>query len=238
MPREMFSDVRQPSITVGSQTRFTVVMSMIVHAAIIAAAIVIPLVATDVLPAPRVVSVFIATPVPPPPPPPPPPSVNTVSTPAAQQDPSLAPVTPPSAITAEPTDRVATFETAGVINGAVPGVIDGLAGVVAEPAPPPPPPVTPTPVRPGGDIRPPVKVKDVRPAYPGIAQAARVQGVVILEATIGPDGAVQGARVLRSIPLLDQAALDAVRQWQFTPTLLNGVPVSVIMTVTVTFTLQ
>ena len=76
------------------------------------------------------------------------------------------------------------------------------------------------------------------PVYPPIAQSARVQGVVIIEATIGPDGGVQNARVLRSIPLLDQAALDAVKQWVFTPTLLNGVPVPVIMTVTVQFTLQ
>ena len=79
---------------------------------------------------------------------------------------------------------------------------------------------------------------DVNPIYPPIAQSARVQGVVIIEATIGPDGAVKDAKVLRSIPLLDAAALDAVKQWQFTPTLLNGVPVPVIMTVTVQFTLQ
>ena len=78
----------------------------------------------------------------------------------------------------------------------------------------------------------------MNPVYPSIAQSARVQGVVIVEATIGPDGRVSDARVLRSIPLLDQAALDAVRQWVFTPTLLNGVPVPVIMTVTVNFTLQ
>ena len=99
----------------------------------------------------------------------------------------------------------------------------------------PPPPA---PVRVGGNIKPPTKVKDVRPVYPPIAQSARVQGVVIIEATIGPNGTVQEAKVLRSIPLLDAAALDAVRQWQFTPTLLNGVPVPVIMTVTVNFTLQ
>jgi protein TonB len=71
-----------------------------------------------------------------------------------------------------------------------------------------------------------------------IAPAAGVLGVVIIDATIGQDGKVKDARVLRSIPLLDQAALDAVRQWEFTPTLLNGVPVPVIMTVTVNFTLQ
>ena len=82
------------------------------------------------------------------------------------------------------------------------------------------------------------RLKDARPVYPAIAQSARVQGVVIIEATIGPDGRVQDAKVLRSIPLLDAAALDAVRQWQFSPTLLNGVPVPVIMTVTVNFTLQ
>ena len=84
----------------------------------------------------------------------------------------------------------------------------------------------------------PTKTKDVKPVYPPIAQSARVQGVVIIEATIGADGRVKDAKVLRSIPLLDQAALDAVKQWQFTPTLLNGVPVPVIMTVTVNFTLQ
>ena len=112
------------------------------------------------------------------------------------------------------------------------GVVGGLPT-----APPPPPPPT-APVRVGGAIKQPSKVKDVKPVYPPIAQSARVQGIVIVEATIGPDGRVKDAKVLRSIPLLDQAALDAVKQWQFTPTLLNGVPVPVIMTVTVNFTLQ
>jgi protein TonB len=64
-----------------------------------------------------------------------------------------------------------------------------------------------------------------------------VQGVVTLEATIGPDGRVQDARVLRSIPLLDQAALDAVKQWEFTPTLVDGKTVPVISAVTVNFSL-
>jgi protein TonB len=93
-------------------------------------------------------------------------------------------------------------------------------------------------VRVGGQIKPPRKTKDVNPVYPAIAQSARVQGIVIIEATIGPNGKVTDARVLRSIPLLDAAALEAVRQWEYTPTLLNGVPVPVIMTVTVNFTLQ
>jgi protein TonB len=93
-------------------------------------------------------------------------------------------------------------------------------------------------LRVGGGIKTPKKIRDVRPVYPPLAQAAQVSGVVIIEARIGPDGVVEDTRVLRSIPLLDQAAIDAVMQWQFTPTLLNGRAVPVVMTVTVNFTLQ
>jgi protein TonB len=93
-------------------------------------------------------------------------------------------------------------------------------------------------VRVGGQIKAPTQVRKVNPAYPAEAREARVQGVVILEALIGADGKVTDARVLRSIPQLDQAAMDAVRQWEYTPTLLNGAPVPVIMTVTVQFTLS
>jgi protein TonB len=128
-------------------------------------------------------------------------------------------------------------QVGGVDGGLAGGVVGGITGGIPEAPPPPPPPPT-QPVRVGGNIKPPQKVKHINPVYPPIAQSARVQGIVIIEATIGPSGAVQAAKVLRSIPLLDQAALDAVRQWQFTPTLLNGVPVPVIMTVTVQFTLQ
>ena len=94
------------------------------------------------------------------------------------------------------------------------------------------------PVRVGGNISPPTKTRDVQPRYPEEARAARVQGVVILEATIGSTGVVTDVSVLRSVPLLDDAAIAAVLQWQYTPTLLNGVPVPVIMTVTVNFSLR
>ena len=92
------------------------------------------------------------------------------------------------------------------------------------------------PLRIGGQIKPPHKTKDVKPVYPAIAQSARVAGAVTIEATIGPDGKVMDAKVVRSIPLLDQAALDAVLQWEYTPTLLNGVPVPVLMNITINFT--
>lgn len=92
------------------------------------------------------------------------------------------------------------------------------------------------PLRIGGHIKAPSKIKDVKPVYPAVAQAARVGGEVTVEATIGPDGKVVDVKVVRSVPLLDQAALDAVRQWEYTPTLLNGVPVPVVMTVKINFT--
>lgn len=149
-------------------------------------------------------------------------------------NPTAAPVQAPSEITPE----------TGVVNelvegesGVPEGVVLGIPGGLPE-APPPPAPPPQAPVRVGGNIKPPTKMQDARPVYPPIAQSARVQGVVIIEAVIGPDGKVKDAKVLRSIPLLDQAALDAVRQWEFTPTLLNGVPVPVVMTVTVNFKLQ
>jgi TonB family protein len=92
------------------------------------------------------------------------------------------------------------------------------------------------PLRIGGQIKPPTRIKDVQPVYPAIAQSAHVTGAVTIEATIGVDGKVADAKVVRSVPLLDQAALDAVRQWEYMPTLLNGVPVPVVTVVTVTFT--
>ena len=92
------------------------------------------------------------------------------------------------------------------------------------------------PLRIGGQIQAPQKIKDVKAMYPAMAKSAGVAGTVTIEATIGPDGKVIDATVLRSIPLLDQAALDAVRLWEYTPSLLNGVPVPVLVTVTINFT--
>jgi protein TonB len=151
-------------------------------------------------------------------------------------NPNAAPVQAPSQIKPESGLNTGLEGVPGGVEGGVPGgVLGGVLGGLPD-APPPPPPQAP--VRVGGNIKPPTKTREVKPIYPAIAQSARVQGVVIIEATIGPDGKVKDAKVLRSIPLLDQAALDAVKQWEFTPTLLNGVPVPVIMTVTVNFTLQ
>jgi TonB family protein len=98
------------------------------------------------------------------------------------------------------------------------------------------PAAAPSPVRIGGQTKAPERLKYVAPVYPQAAIAGQVSGTVIIEATIGKDGSVTDAHVLRSIAQLDQAALNAVKQWKYTPTTLNGVPVPVIMTVTVAFT--
>jgi protein TonB len=133
---------------------------------------------------------------------------------------------------------------AGLVQHGGPSTL-GLRPGYAPPPPPPPPPAPPsTPpagwseggLRVGGAIKPPTRVTNVNPVYPDAARAAAVQGVVILEARIEPDGRVSQARILRSVPLLDQAALDAVMQWEYEPTLLNGVPVPVLLTVTTSFT--
>ena len=123
-------------------------------------------------------------------------------------------------------DPAAGIDSAGIDAS---GAFGGL-----PPAPPPPA----EPVRVGGQIPAPKKLKNVPPVYPDIAKMARVQGIVIVECLISAQGKVEEVTVLRSIPLLDMAAIEAVKQWVFTPTLLNGVPVPVIMTATVNFSLQ
>ena len=158
----------------------------------------------------------------------------------------LPPPPPPPPPTSQRSSRGVMGGVAGGVSGGVPGGVPG--GVVRDMPPPPPPPPPPPafqalidqlqPIRVGGNIKAPWKTKDVKPVYPPIAQSARVQGVVIMEIIVDADGNVADARVLRSIPLLDEAGLEAVKQWRFTPTLLNGNPTAILMTVTVSFTLQ
>ena len=93
------------------------------------------------------------------------------------------------------------------------------------------------PVHVGGTVRPPAKIADVRPLYPAVARQARAEGTVEIEIVIGPTGSVEHARVIRSVPLLDRAALDAVRQWKYAPTIVNGVAVPVTIAVGVSFAL-
>lgn len=122
--------------------------------------------------------------------------------------------------------------------GTVQGGLGDLGPLTRSAPPPPPAPAPRVPVRLHSGMSAPRKVLNVDPIYPAPAQAARKEGIVILEAVIDAAGSVASVRVLRSIPLLDQAAVGAVQQWRFTPALLNGEPVPVVMTVTVTFALE
>jgi len=105
-------------------------------------------------------------------------------------------------------------------------------------AAPPPSPNPTEPIRVGGMVDEPRKTVHVDPIYPPDAIKAGIQGVVILEATIATDGTVKQAKVLRPFPPLTESAVEAVMKWKYTPTLLNGVPVEVLMTVAVSFSLK
>lgn len=234
--REILVDVVNPSTQIGNKQGWSVALTIFLEVAIVGAFVVASLMVTGVLPTPvSAMSSYMSIDIELPSPPPPAPQRTVPQPPSA--DPKAAPTEAPPDIKPEPPmDRDFDRRT-GPDDGTITGVPDGGFKNILEP-PPQPPPSPQAPVRVGGEIKPPVKTRDVRPQYPAIAQSARVQGIVIIEATIGLNGKVQDARVLRSIPLLDSAALEAVREWEFTPTLLNGVPVPVIMTVTVQFTLS
>jgi protein TonB len=213
---------------------YTIALSIAVHVIAAGAAVITPLLATDELPAPRTATEFIqviATPVPPPPPPPRVAAARRVETPRADVPPLAVPDgIAPESVVAPPVD-------AAPVDGGLINFGTGNSGLM-DAVPPPPPPPPREAIRPGGKIRAPQKIADVAPVYPPLARIAHVEGVVILEAVIAEDGTVRDLRVLRSINLLDDAAMEAVRQWRFTPTLLNGEPVPVVMTVTVAFKLR
>ena len=93
-------------------------------------------------------------------------------------------------------------------------------------------------VRAGGGVSEPKLIKRVEPVYPPDALAAKLSGMVILDVVIGKDGSVVDAKVLRPVPMFEAAALEAVRQWKYTPTTLNGEPIEVLLIVTVHFRVQ
>jgi len=220
--------------------RFITFLSALVHAAILSTVFVTQLLSLGPLPVPRTVLAFsdafparlIDVPLPPPP-------RGTSASPSGPEN--VAPIEPPTEIAPERDMPMAPsgHEVTGV-RGVETGVLGGLDlpgdGLAVEP-PPPPPPVSQEPIRLHAGMQAPRKIVNVPPRYPTHAQLARIEGVVVLDAVIDSTGRVTDVRVTRSIQALDQAAIDAVRQWRFTPTLLNGEPVSILLTVTVRFTL-
>jgi protein TonB len=160
-------------------------------------------------------------------------------------DPVIAPPPPPAGVTAPapieaPSDIQPETGAENARDGLDGGVIGGVPGGVvggtdfdAAPAA-----ESTGPLRVGGGVKPPRRIKDVKPVFPPGVLADQMRGTVIIEATIGVDGKVQDAKVLHSVPALDRAALDAVRQWEYTPSLLDGRPVAVVFTVVVNFIIQ
>src|SRR5258705_3273581 len=209
--------------------RYITLLSAFVHAAVISTVIVAQLLSLGPLPTPRTVLAFSDVlpaqlkdiPLPPP--------QRGVPAPANHTSFNGAPIEAPPDITPEtglenlPSMHAST-EMPGVEAG-VPGGVD-LPGHGARIEPPPPPSPAPPqqPIRLRSGMQPPRKTVNVLPRYPAIAMAAHIEGVVILDAVIDATGRVTDVRVVRSLPLLDQAAIDAVRQWRFTPTVLNGDP--------------
>jgi protein TonB len=241
MQQRLFEDLIESDVVAHKTNKSkTLPVSIAIHAVFLAAVVIVPLVTSEELPEPTsAVRAFFVEPAapPPPPPPPPPPAPRAPVTPRTPPKPVsetprfTAPVEVPEEIAPEEgIDLGVEGGVPGGVEGGVPGgVVGGVVGGLPD-APPPP-----QAVRVGGQIKEPKKLKHVAPNYPDIAKQARVQGVVILECTISPQGRVTDVKVLRGIPLLDESAREAVKQWVYTPTLLNGVPVPVIMTVTVNF---
>ncbi|MBI3932232.1 MAG: energy transducer TonB [Acidobacteria bacterium] len=245
MRRRLFEDLVLSSRTARGRGRaYTLPVSFAIHAAVMSAAIVVPVMTSNEIPTPVVSANGWYVPVtlmPAPPPPtqgdPRPRQGDDRSTPRpAETAPVVAPVevldlppAPEANLVGEGPGEE-TSSPSGCL-GCAPG---GIPSLGSEGRPGGTVPV----VRPGGQIQQPSKVRDVPPVYPELAKAAGVQGVVIIECTISPEGRVLNAQILRGHPLLDTAALEAVKQWVYRPTLLNGQPVAVIMTVTVRFTLR
>jgi len=230
-----------------------VLISTVAHLIVVGILLAVPFVyvSTELPPVPDMLA-FVVSAAPPPPPPPPPPAAPAPSKPSAVkpvptsgvQQP--APVEAPSEIVAETFVETESEEgvPGGVEGGVRGGVVGGIVGgLVAAPLPPPPAPPAPPPVvergpvRIGGDVRAPALLERVEPEYPSLAVRAQVQGVVILEAVVDRNGRVEDVRVLRSIPLLNAAAIEAVRKWRYSPLLLNGRAERFVLTVTLNFSL-
>lgn len=242
MPAQMF-DADGTYRHLGSRRWYTMPLAVLTHAVIIGAIVVAPLLATDMLPSPASVVVYILDPPASPPPAPelqqPPESVTAAPTVSSAEPASreAAPVEEPDAIGSE-IPGAAEHRLVIAEPGVPAGVGIGTVAIGPPPAPRQERDAHTGPVRVGGDIREPRRLSGPSPVYPALARAARADGEVRLEAVIATDGRVKDARVVQSDPMFDEAALHAVRQWRYTVPMLNGQPIEVIMTVTVRFSLN
>lgn len=239
-----------------TKNSWTVTIAFILEIILVGVAILIPLIYTDTLPKTQLTSFLVAPPPPPPPPPPPAAAapVKVVKVAPRQFDAGrlMAPKAIPKEIAMIKEEELpppsASAGVVGGVPGGVPGgasggVIGGIISSVPTAAPPPPPkveakPVTPQRIRVGGNVQAANLIRKVTPTYPPLAKQARVSGTVRFTAIISKDGTIQQLQLINGHPLLVQSAQDAVKQWLYRPTLLNGEPVEVVTQIDVNFTLS
>ena len=218
--------------------------SFILEAVIVIVLILIPLMFTEASPKGQLMTFLVAPPPPPPPPPPPAAAVKVVKVETDIVNNQLrTPTKIPQKVQILKEDEAPPPST-GVVGG-VPGGVPGgqmggvIGGIISSTPVAVPKMATPTRIRVSQGVTAGMKIHDVTPQYPQMAKIARVQGPVVLAAVIGKDGAIQNLRVVSTAsPLLNQSALDAVKQWKYRPYILNGEPVEVDTTITVNFTLS
>jgi protein TonB len=241
---------------VGKTNRtWTVLISFVGQIFLIGLLALFPMIYFDALPRTQLTSFLVAPPPPPPPPPPPAAApVKMVKVIPRQFDAGrlMAPKTVPKDIAMIKEEELpppsASAGVVGGVPGGVPGgtpggVIGGIIGSVPSAAPPPPPPPvekkqTVQRIRVGGQVQQANLIRQPKPIYPPLAKQARIQGVVRFEAIIGKDGTIQNLKLVSGHPLLVPAATEAVKQWLYRPTLLNGEPVEVATVIDVNFTLS
>jgi protein TonB len=230
-----------------SHATLPILLSTSAQAFVVGSILVIPMLfVAERLPEIPTMMAFVAAPPEPPPPPPPPAPARPKEAPpkpapTAAQNQFIAPVEEPAEIAAGSDEEEVGVGVPGGVEGGIPGgVIGGVVGGLPEaPPPPPPPPAAPkAPVRIGGQIKQPQLVTRIEPEYPPLAVKAHIQGVVILEATVNEEGKVIEVRLLRSAnPLIDREAELALKQWRYSPLVLNGITVPFVLTVTLSFSL-
>jgi protein TonB len=239
-----------------TKTTWTVLSAFIAQVVFLIIAVILPMIYFDVLPKTQLTSFLVAPPPPPPPPPPPaaPTAVKIVKVIPRQFDAGrlMAPKSVPKEIATIREEELPPASSGGGVMGGIPGgvaggspggVLGGIIGSVAAPPPPPPPPpkkvdAAPKRITIGGNVQQARLVRQPKPVYPPLAKQARISGVVHLAAIISKDGTIMDLKVISGHPLLIPSALEAVKQWVYQPTLLNGEPVEVSTQIDVNFTLS
>jgi periplasmic protein TonB len=229
-----------------TRSKTTTTIAFIAQIAFVGVLVLIPLIYTEALPKQQLMT-FLVAPPPPPPPPPPPAAAPVVKVHKVETDLNNGQLRTPTAIPKkvamikedEPPPSAGAGVMGGVAGGVPGGSMGGVIGGIVSSAPVAvPKAVTPQKVRVSQGVSEGLLLHKVTPQYPPLAKQARIQGSVVLQATIGKDGSILNLRVASGHPMLTQAALEAVKQWKYKPYMLNGEAVEVETTVQVNFTLS